>query len=55
MIEGGVNRVILAELLEIPLSNLFRISQDYAAVNRIRFHPDMPLVDFVNGTPDQIT
>lgn len=47
---GGVNRVVLCDLLEFPLKNLFRISQEYAAVNRILYRPGTPLVDFVNGT-----
>ncbi len=47
---GGVNRVVLCHLLEFPLKNLFRISQEYAAVNRILYRPETPLVDFVNGT-----
>ncbi len=32
---AGVNRVILCRLLGMPLSNLFRIGQDYAALNII--------------------
>lgn len=47
---GGVNRAILGHLLGFPLSNLFRISQDYAAVNRIQYRPGLPVVDFINGT-----
>ncbi len=52
---GGVNRVILCDLLGFPLKNLFRISQEYAAVNRILYRPGSPLVDFVNGTAEQLT
>lgn len=32
---AGVNRVILCRLLGMPLANLFRIGQDYAALNII--------------------
>ncbi len=52
---GGVNRVVLCNLLEFPLKNLFRISQEYAAVNRILYRPGSPLVDIVNGTAEQLT
>ncbi|MGA7826979.1 MAG: histidine phosphatase family protein [Geobacteraceae bacterium] len=30
---AGVNRVLLAQLLDMPLENLFRLSQDYACLN----------------------
>ncbi|NLD51208.1 MAG: histidine phosphatase family protein [Clostridiaceae bacterium] len=33
---GGVNRVILSSLMNIPLDNLFSIRQNYGAVNIIR-------------------
>ena len=32
---AGVNRVILCDLLGIPLKNLFRLGQDYGALNII--------------------
>lgn len=32
---AGVNRVLLCHLLQIPLNHLFRIGQDYAAMNVI--------------------
>ncbi len=51
---GGVNRVVLCDLLGFPLKNLFRISQEYAAVNRILYRPGSPLVDIVNGTANQL-
>lgn len=51
---GGVNRVVLCDLLGFPLKNLFRISQEYAAVNRILYKPGSPLVDIVNGTANQL-
>jgi alpha-ribazole phosphatase len=34
---AGVNRVILSHLLGMPLPNLFRLSQDYAALNIIEY------------------
>lgn len=54
MAHGGVNRVILGHLLGFPINHLFRISQDYGAVNRIHYRPGLPLVDFLNGTHSQI-
>lgn len=35
---AGVNRVILSRVLGLPLDNLFRINQDYAALNLIERH-----------------
>ncbi|MFQ5482722.1 MAG: histidine phosphatase family protein, partial [Nitrospinaceae bacterium] len=55
MAHGGVNRVILGNLLGFPMRNLFRISQEYAAVNRIRFHPGFPRVDLINGAASGTT
>lgn len=36
---GGVNRVILCRALRLPLRQVFRIEQDYAAVNVIDYLP----------------
>lgn len=47
---GGVNRVILCSLLCIPLEHIFRIEQDYAAVNIIEFHKDYPVIKLLNFT-----
>jgi len=49
---GGVNRVILAELLGMPLENIFRIEQDYACVNIIDFHDGYPVVKGFNIVQD---
>jgi len=46
---GGVNRVILADALSMPLSALFRIEQKYAAVNIIDYFSERILVRKVNG------
>jgi len=32
---AGINRVILCSLLKIPLSNLFKITQDYGCINHL--------------------
>jgi broad specificity phosphatase PhoE len=46
---GGVNRIILCYFLGIPLENIFRIEQDYAAVNIIEFWDAFPVVKLING------
>jgi alpha-ribazole phosphatase/probable phosphoglycerate mutase len=45
---GGVNRVILCGVLGIPLENVFRIEQDFAAINVIEFYEDYPVVRLLN-------
>lgn len=48
---GGVNRVILGHLLGIPIDNIFRIHQDYAAVNIVQFYKEGdPVVELMGGT-----
>lgn len=48
---GGVNRVILAEVMGMPLEHIFRIEQDYAAVNIIEYWDRYPVVKLLNGRP----
>jgi len=50
---GGVSRVLLSELLGMPLENIFRIEQDYAAINIIEIW-DYPVVKLINGGADFI-
>jgi alpha-ribazole phosphatase len=45
---GGVNRIILCELLGMPLEHMFRIEQDNAAVNIVEFHEKYPSIRLVN-------
>lgn len=45
---GGVNRIILCQFLGIPLENIFRIEQDYGAVNIIEFYDGYPVVKLIN-------
>jgi broad specificity phosphatase PhoE len=47
---GGINRIILCHLLGIPLENIFRIEQDFAAVNIIEFYDEYPTVKLINFT-----
>lgn len=55
MCHGGVIRTLLSHILGMPVSRLFRISQEYAAVNIIQFYPDQPVVELTNGTHHQIS
>lgn len=45
---GGVNRIILCHILDIPLENIFRIEQDYGALNIIEFWDRYPVVTLMN-------
>lgn len=45
---GGVNRIILCHLLGMPLENIFRIEQDYGALNVIEFYENYPVVKLIN-------
>jgi broad specificity phosphatase PhoE len=47
---AGVNRVILAEALGMPLANMFRIYLDPISLNIVDFHPNgRQVVRLVNG------
>jgi len=46
---GGVNRIILCHILGMPLENVFRIEQDYAALNIIEFWDKYPVLKLLNG------
>ena len=45
---GGVNRILLANALEMSPARIFRIGQRYAAVNRIDYFDSEPLVETIN-------
>lgn len=47
---GGVLRVILCELMGVPLKNIFRIEQDFAALNVVELHGGYPVLKGVNIT-----
>jgi broad specificity phosphatase PhoE len=51
---GGVNRVLLCHFLGMPLRNLFRLEQDFTAVNIIDFYDDFPVVKAVNLTAREV-
>ena len=46
---GGVNRIILGHLLGIPMSRIFRIHQDYAALNIIQYYDKEPVVEYIGN------
>ncbi len=49
---GGVNRIILCHALGISLENIFRVEQDYAALNILEFWDRYPIVKLMNGIID---
>jgi broad specificity phosphatase PhoE len=50
LLHGGVNRVILADALGMEPLNLFRIDQEFGALNVIDFYDDgMAVVKLLNG------
>ena len=52
---GGVIRTLLAHVLGIPLKNIFRVHQPYAAVNIIQFYDGgNPVVELTGGSCDNI-
>ncbi|MBI5183965.1 MAG: alpha-ribazole phosphatase [Nitrospinae bacterium] len=46
---GGVNRVILCWALNMDISNMLRIKQDFAAFNIINFYDSTAVVELMNG------
>lgn len=46
---GGVNRIILCHAMGILLENIFRIEQDFGAVNIVEFRDEYPIVKLLNG------
>ena len=46
---GGVNRIILGHLLGIPIDRIFRIHQDYAALNIIQYYDKEPVVEYIGN------
>lgn len=45
---GGFIRALIAEVLQIPLKRLFRISIDHASMTQLEFKGDIPKVLFTN-------
>jgi alpha-ribazole phosphatase len=46
---GGINRILLCELLGMPLENIFRVEQDYACINIVEMWDNYPVVKLING------
>jgi alpha-ribazole phosphatase len=51
---GGVNRIILANALKMADKDIFRLAQDYAAINVIDFYKDFPVVKILNLTAENL-
>ncbi|MBF0487719.1 MAG: histidine phosphatase family protein [Nitrospirae bacterium] len=49
---GGVNRIILCDILGIPLTHIFRVEQDFACLNIIDFYDGVPVVKLMNYVPE---
>ena len=47
---GGVNRIVLADALGLPLASMFRLAQDHGCVNVVEYVGDAPVVRAVNLT-----
>lgn len=45
---GGLIRALIAEVLQMPLKGLFRISIDHASMTQLEFDGDIPRVHVVN-------
>ena len=45
---GGFIRALIAEVLQMPLKRLFRMSIDYASVTQLEFKGEVPKVHFMN-------
>jgi len=48
---GGVNRIIICELLELPFSCFWKIKQDMGAINTIEVHKNTNIASLINYTP----
>ncbi|MEY3883628.1 MAG: hypothetical protein RLZZ379_906 [Pseudomonadota bacterium] len=45
---GGFIRALIAEVLQMPLKRLFRITIDHASVTQLEFKGEVPKVIFMN-------
>ena len=50
---AGIVRILLADALGIPDSHIFRLAQDYAAINRIDYDDHGATVKVVNGYKEE--
>ena len=49
---GGVNRILFAWALHMPDNCIFRLAQDYAAINLLELVDGLPSVQLLNGRSD---
>jgi alpha-ribazole phosphatase len=52
---GGVNRILIAQALQMPDHCLFRLAQDHASMNLLSFLDGSALVQLVNHCPAILT
>jgi len=48
---GGVNRIMLCKWMGVPLENVFRVEQDFACINVVKFYDTLPVVSLLNFSP----
>lgn len=48
---GGVNRAILATVLDMPLNSMFKLRQDFGCVNVVDFGNHFPMLRLLNASP----
>ena len=46
---GGVNRIVLADAIGLPSESIFRLGQQYAAINLIRYCGEHAMVELMNA------
>ena len=51
VVHGGVNRVILADALQIDVMNFYSIDQEYGCLNIIDYYRDLAVIKLINGRP----
>ncbi|HPN00948.1 MAG TPA: histidine phosphatase family protein, partial [Methylotenera sp.] len=45
---GGLIRALVAEVLQMPLKRLFRMSINHASITQLEFNDDIPKLHFMN-------
>jgi alpha-ribazole phosphatase len=45
---GGLIRALVAEVMQIPLKRLFRLSIDHASLTQLEFNGEIPRIAFIN-------
>lgn len=51
VVHGGVNRLILANAMNLDVRNFYSIEQDYSCLNIIDYYQDLAVVKLINGRP----